>query len=133
MRIEYGFTDLVLTSHAGLPAFAQLLKAARLPAGFGPWLKTITDADVLTTATALLALGKCNFESSAYHDDPSFTRLLGLKHLPSAEILCQRLDQAPAEVDAKLAEACVRMLEAHGRPLAGKHGFMPMAPRALAT
>jgi hypothetical protein len=69
MRIEDGFTDLVLTSHAGLPAFAQLLKAARLRAAFGPWLKTIPDADIFTTATTLLALGKCDFESSAYRDD----------------------------------------------------------------
>ena len=30
MRLEYGFTDLLLTSHAGLPAFSYLLKAARL-------------------------------------------------------------------------------------------------------
>jgi hypothetical protein len=29
MRIDYEFTDLVLTSHAGLAALAQLLKAAR--------------------------------------------------------------------------------------------------------
>jgi hypothetical protein len=35
MRIEYGVTDLVLTSHAGLPALAQLLKAAR-PVGSSP-------------------------------------------------------------------------------------------------
>jgi hypothetical protein len=70
MRIEDGFTDLVLTSHAGLPAFAQLLKAAWLRAAFGPWLKTIPDADIVTTATALLALGKCDFEVvSAYCDD----------------------------------------------------------------
>jgi hypothetical protein len=69
MRIEDGFTDLVLTSHGGLPAFAQVLKAARLRAAFGPSLKTIPGADVLTTATALLALGKRDFESSAYRDD----------------------------------------------------------------
>ncbi|MBI4081855.1 MAG: hypothetical protein HY423_04520 [Candidatus Lambdaproteobacteria bacterium] len=30
MRIEYGYTDLVLTSHAGLPAFAEVLQAGRL-------------------------------------------------------------------------------------------------------
>jgi hypothetical protein len=101
MRIEDGFTDLVLTSHAGLPAFAQVLKAARLWAVFGSLLNTIPDADIFTTATTLLALGKCDFESSAYRDDPSFTRRLGLKRLPSAEILRQRLDQAPAEVDAR--------------------------------
>ena len=41
MRLEYGFTDLLLTSHDGLPAFSYLLKAARLPALFGPSVKTI--------------------------------------------------------------------------------------------
>ena len=127
MRIEYGFTDLLLTSHAGLPAFAQVLQAARLRAACGPSLKTIPDADIFTTATALLALGKCDFEAvSAYRDDSSFARLLGLKRLPSAEILRQRLDQAPPEVDAKLAAANIRMLEAHAQPLAGKHGFVPL-------
>jgi hypothetical protein len=127
MRIEYGFTDLLLTSHAGLPAFTEVLKGARLRAAFGPSLKTIPDTDIFTTATALLALGKCDFEAvSAYREDPSFTRLLGLKRLPLAEILRQRLDQASAEVDAKLAEACVRTLEAHARPLAGLHGFVPL-------
>jgi hypothetical protein len=127
MRIEYGFTDLVLTSPAGLPAFRQVLKAAQLRAAFGPSLKTLPEADIFTTATALLALGKCDCEAvSAYRDDPGFPRLLGLKRLPSAEILRQRLDQAPAEGDAQLAEANVRMLEAHATPLAGKHGLVPL-------
>lgn len=127
MRIEYGFTDLVLTSHAGLPAFAHFLKSARLPALFGPSLKTIPAAAIVTTEIALLALGKCDFEAvSAYRDDAGFRRLLGLKRLPSAEILRQRLDGAPAEFEAKLAEANLRILAAHGEPLAGAHGFVPL-------
>lgn len=63
MRLEYGFTDLVLTSHAGLPAFADLLKAARLPGLFGASVKTIPDAAIFTTEIALLALGKSDFEA----------------------------------------------------------------------
>jgi hypothetical protein len=127
MRIEYEFTDLVLTSHAGLVALAQLLKAARLPALFGPSLKTIPDASIFTTQIALLALGKTDFEAvSAYRDDPAFRRLLRLKRVPSAEILRQRLDAAPPEVDERLHEASLRLLEAHGEPLAGAHGFVPL-------
>jgi len=127
MRIDYGFTDLVLTSHAGLAALAQVLKAARLGALFGPSLKTIPDAAVFATQIALLALGKTDFEAvSAYRADPSFRKLLGLKRVPSAEILRQRLDAAPAEVDARLHEASLRLLEAHGAPLAGAHGFVPL-------
>jgi len=95
MRIEYGLTDLVLTSHAGLAALAQLLKAARLPALFGPSLKTLPDAAIFTTQIALLALGKTDCEAvSAYRDDRAFRRLLRLKRVPSAEILRQRLDDS---------------------------------------
>jgi hypothetical protein len=112
MRIEYEFTDLVLTSHAGLVALAQLLKAARLPALFGPSLKTIPDASIFTTQIAMLALGKTDFEAvSAYRGDPAFRRLLRLKRVPSAEILRQRLDAAPPEVDERLHEASLRLLE----------------------
>lgn len=41
-----GFTDLLLTSHAGLPAFSHLLKSARLPAVFGLSLKAIPDSAI---------------------------------------------------------------------------------------
>jgi hypothetical protein len=79
MRIEYGLTDLVLTSHAGLAALAQLLKAARLPALFGPSLKTLPDAAIFTTQIALLALDRTDCEAaSAYRRDPAFRRLLRL-------------------------------------------------------
>jgi hypothetical protein len=116
-----------LTSHAGLAALAQLLSAARLPALFGPSLKAIPDAAVFTTQIALLALGKTDFEAvGAYRDDPAFRRLLGLKRVPSAEILRQRLDAAPAKVDARLHEASLRLQEAHGEPLAGSDGFVPL-------
>ena len=127
MRIEYGFTGLVLTSHAGLAALAGLLKAARLGSLSGPSLKTIPGAAIFTTQIALLALGKTDFEAvSAYRADPAFRKLLRLKRVPSPEILRQRLDAAPAEVDAALHEASLRLLEAHGAPLAGAHGFVPL-------
>ncbi|MCH9046519.1 MAG: IS1380 family transposase [SAR324 cluster bacterium] len=127
MRLEYGFSDLLLTSHAGLPAFSHLLKAARLPALFGPSLKTIPDTAIYTTQIALLALGKTDFEAvSAYRDDVVFRRLLRLKRLPSAEILRQRIDAAPAQLDKKFHEASLRILEAHGEPLANSHGFVPL-------
>lgn len=127
MELEYGFTDLLLTSHAGLPAFSHLLKAARLPALFGPSLKTIPDSAIYTTQVALLALGKTDFEAvNAYRDDRAFVRLLGLKRLPSAEILRQRLDGAPADTTARLQEANLRVLETHGKPLANSLGLVPL-------
>ena len=127
MRLEYGFTELLLTSHAGLPAFSSLLKAARLPALFGPSVKTIPDHSIYTTQIALLALGKSDFEAvSAYRDDVAFRRMLRLKRLPSAEIMRQRIDAAPAQLEQKLHEACLRILETHGEPLANKQGFVPL-------
>ena len=127
MRLEYGFTDLLLTSHAGLPAFSYLLKAARLPALFGPSAKTIPDHSIYTTQIALLALGKSDFEAvSAYRNDVAFRRMLRLKRLPSAEIMRQRIDAAPSQSDQKLHEACLRVLETHGEPLANKQGFVPL-------
>ena len=127
MELEYGFTDLLLTSHAGLPAFSHLLKAARLPALFGPSRKTIPDSAIYTTHIALLALGKTDFEAvNAYRDDRAFVRLLGLKRLPSAEILRQRLDGAPADTTARLQEANLRLLETHGKPLANPLGLVPL-------
>ena len=62
MRIEYGTTDLVPTSPAGLPAFADVLMAARLGSLFGPSLKTIPDPAIVKTQAALLAVGQCDFE-----------------------------------------------------------------------
>ncbi|MFQ5616879.1 MAG: IS1380 family transposase [Anaerolineales bacterium] len=127
MRLDYGFTDLVLTSHAGLAALSGLLRSARLPALFGPSAKTIPDAAIFTTQIALLALGKTDFEAvTAYRDDPAFGRLLRLKRVPSAEILRQRIDQAPADLDKRLHEASLRLLEAHGEPLANARGFVPL-------
>ncbi len=127
MRLEYGFTELLLTSHAGLPAFADLLKAARLPSLFGPSAKTIPETAIYTTQIALLALGKSDFESvSAYRDDAAFKRMLRLKRLPSAEILRQRIDAAPTLTGQKLQEANLRILEAHSEPLANSHGFVPL-------
>jgi hypothetical protein len=88
MRIEHRFTDLVLTSHAGLAALAHVLKAARLPALFGASLKTIPDTTVFTTQIALLVLGETDLEAvSAYRNDPAFRRLLRLTRVPPVEIL----------------------------------------------
>lgn len=127
MRIEYGWTDLSLTSHAGLPAVADLLGAARLGQLFGPSAKQIPDAAIFTTQIALLALGQTDFEAvTPYRDDPTFGPLLGLKRVPSAEILRQRMDAAPEETDARLHEASLRMLEAHAAPMAGAHGYVPL-------
>jgi hypothetical protein len=127
MDLGYGFTDLLLTSHAGLPAFSHLLKSARLPAAFGPSLKAIPDSAIFTTQIALLAIGKTDFEAvSAYRNDPAFTRLLGLKRLPSAEILRQRLDGSPHDTPERLREANLNLLQAHGKPLANRLGFVPL-------
>jgi hypothetical protein len=116
-----------LTSLAALAALAQFLKAARLPALFGPSLKTIPDAALFTTQIALLALGKTDLEAvSANRRDPAFRQLLRLRHVSSAEILRQRLDAAPPEADERLHEASVRLLKAHGEPLAGAHGLVPL-------
>jgi len=127
MDLQFGYTNLQLTSHAGLPALAHILKAARLPALFGPSLKTIPDSTIYTTQIALLALGKTDFEAvSAYRSDRAFARLLGLKRLPSAEILRQRLDHAPPDAAARLSEASLRTLEAHAKPKANATSRMPM-------
>ena len=86
MEFGYGFTDLWLTPHAGLPAFAQVLKPARLPGLFGPSLKTIPGSAIFTAQVAMLAVGKPGFEDvSAYRNDPAFVPLRGLKGLPSAD------------------------------------------------
>jgi len=127
MDLQYGFTGLLLTSHAGLPAFSHLLKAARLAALFGPSLKTIPDSAIYTTQIVLLALGKTDFEAvSAFREDRAFLRMLGLKRLPSAEILRQRLDGATADTAARLQEANLRLLETHGKPLANRLGVVPL-------
>lgn len=127
MRIEYGLTDLELTSHAGLPAVSDLLRSAGLGQLFGPSAKTIPDQALFTTQIALLALGQTDFEAvTPYRDDPAFGPLLGLERVPSAEILRQRMDRAPADTDAKLHEASLRLLETHGVPAANTHGFVPL-------
>ena len=111
----------------GLPAFSHLLKSARLPWLFGPCVKTIPDAAMFTTQIALLALGKTGFEAvSACREDRAFGRLLGVKRVPSAEILRQHIDGARADLHGKLAEASLRVLQAHGKPWANYQGFVPL-------
>jgi hypothetical protein len=58
--------------------------------------------DILASYVALLCLGKSDFEAiDAFRDDPYFLEALGLRQVPSAATVRQRLDaNAPGFKDA---------------------------------
>jgi hypothetical protein len=69
----------------------------------------ISHGDILRIATALLALGHCDFaDVDLYRDDPLLKAALNLRKVPSAETLRQRLnDLALRNEGQTLIDACL--------------------------
>ena len=69
----------------------------------------VSHGDVLTSMIGLLALGKPDFEAvEAFRDDPFFVQALGLKAVPSAATLRQRLDALAGPAVAEPVERAIR-------------------------
>ena len=73
----------------------------------------IKNADVIRSYFGLLVLGRTAFEDiELYRDSGFFRRALGIKRVPSAETLRQRMDGSNGRFDAIIKEANAEMLKA---------------------
>lgn len=81
--------------------------------GAGELEPKITNADVLRSYYGLLVLGRTAYEDiELYRGNGFFRRALGIKRVPSAETLRQRLDGAAGRFDRILKEANAGLLSA---------------------
>jgi len=106
MRLKVVQTSRNLTGHAGLAAVGHCLNHfAQLPAAGDPKLPVrsgIANSDVVRAYIGLLALGKSDFEAiENYRKDGFFRRALGLRAVPSAVTLRQRLDEVGGTLQTK--------------------------------
>lgn len=124
--------DEFYTSHSGLALvglgvnrFTKLsgkLKRAM------PDTKPISNIDVIRGYIGLLALGKSDYEAiTDMRDDRFFHESMGLKNIPSAETLRQRLDEIAVEAEPVVSSTYTEFISrAKGRitPLAS--GYVPL-------
>lgn len=105
MKTLLQLTDHMLTSNAGLLLIAPhlrnadfrnaLTRASRVKKSSG----FISDIDIVSSWIAMLALGKSDYDAiEEYRGDKDFKRLLGIRTVPSAETLRQRIEALPSDV-----------------------------------
>jgi hypothetical protein len=110
------------TSHSGLGLVGILLnkhtslcKRAEQAAYGSP---SVSHADVIRTYVGLLALGKSDFEAvSGVKPDPWFKAAMGMRKVPSAETLRQRLDRHAGEFEPVVAEGSMELLKSIRAPI----------------
>lgn len=124
--------DEFYTSHSGLALvglggnrFTKLsgkLKRAM------PDTKAISNIDVIRSYIGLLALGKSDYEAiTDMRDDRFFHESMGLKNIPSAETLRQRLDEIAVEAEPVVSSTCTEFIQrAKGRITSLASGYVPL-------
>lgn len=111
-----------LTGHAGLVAVGHCLNHfAQLRQAIDPALPVrggIGNADIASAYIGLLAMGKSDFEAIENHRrDEFFRRALGLRAVPSAATLRQRLDEVGVALQAITDGLPVRLLQRARAPV----------------
>jgi hypothetical protein len=121
-------TRLNLTSHAGLGLLGQCFEAAlveplvdaRIPVSQG--MKT---SDLVKATTAILALGKSDFDAiEDFRSDRFFKSALGLAKVPSSAWLRQRLDTVADKLRELTDELSLRLIERTQAPITPHGGFV---------
>lgn len=121
--------DEFYTSHSGLALVGlgvnRFTKLSGKLSRAIPGTKTISDIDVIRSYIGLLALGKSDYEAiTDMRDDRFFHESMGLKNIPSAETLRQRLDEIAVDVQPLVSSTFTEFIQrAKGRitPLANGH------------
>ena len=128
MKMFLELTDKDLTSNAGLFLVGPYLRNGEFRRGIrsaSSVKKTsgvISDIDIICSWIALLALGKSDYESiEEFRKDKYFKKEIGVKKVPSAETLRQRIEDLTPEVDNILREFNVSIIAGAFRE-AKKHG-----------
>jgi len=116
MRLQVVRTSRNLTGHAGLVAVGHCLNHfAQLPAAIDPALPVrsgIATSDVMRAYVGLLTMGKSDFDAIENHrNDGFFQRALGLRAVPSAVTLRQRLDDVSSSLMPITDELPVPLLQ----------------------
>ena len=109
---EISETNERLVSHSGLALVGGLLTGTQLSRRCnamhleGRPFPEISHGDVVSSMVGLLCLGKPDFEPiEAFRNDEFFRCALGLKHVPSAPTLRQRLEDL-----SEAGDACARVV-----------------------
>ena len=104
-------TDTPLTSHAGLLYAGQLLKKKEFRSAIAEVstltrkIGSITDTEIICSMIGLYTLGKTDYEDiEAYRSDKFFKAALGVRTVPSAPTLRQRIESLPEEITTVLRE-----------------------------
>jgi len=105
------------TSHSGLALVGLFInRYSELPRVIGREMDNtrniISHVDILRSYLGLLCLGKSDFEAiTAMRQDQFFKNSLGIRHIPSAERLRQRLDEEAGNLLPLVQRCSVKMLK----------------------
>jgi hypothetical protein len=130
VNFEFELTSTPITSTAGLAFIGQHLadsKFQRHLASICPHQRKkgrIPDADIAKSMVGLMCVGKPHFDAIAeYRKDPFFRQALGMKKLPSPEILRQRLQAMPEKAGEAFRGFTIRRLAGNAELLSEElHG-----------
>ncbi|OKY73931.1 MAG: transposase [Desulfobulbaceae bacterium DB1] len=111
--------DEFYTSHSGLALVGLCInRYSGLPLQISKKMKgndVISHTDIVRSFLGLLCLGKSDYEAiSAMRDDTYFQQSLGIKNVPSAERLRQRLDEHAEPLLPIIKDCSVAMLKKGG-------------------
>lgn len=119
---------LNLTSHAGLGLLGQCFEAAMvnpLVDGKIPVSQGMKTSDLVKSTTALLALGKSDFEAiEDFRSDRFFKSALSLQKVPSSAWLRQRLDVVAPQLREMTDELSLSLLQRTEAPITAHGGFV---------
>ncbi len=121
-------SKLELTSHAGLGLIGQCFQAAQVEAVLDtrfPVSQGMKTSDIVKSMTALLCLGKSDFEAiEPFRTDRFFKSALNLSKVPGAVWLRQRLDAIAASLREYTDELSMRLLERTGAPITAEGDYI---------
>ena len=104
----------IFTSHGGLTLLGQALELTRLDTQLNSLgrYQGMSHGDILKTYLGLLCTGKSDFEAAeGARNDPFFHAALGIKQVPSAARLRQRMDERALEYARAIDEVNLMLLE----------------------
>ena len=119
---------LQLTSYSGLALLGQCFEAAQVEVVLDPKIPVsqgMKTSDIVKSAVGLLSLGKGDFEAiEPFREDRFFKEALGLKKVPGAVWMRQRLDAIAARLRELTDELSLRLLERTQAPITAHEGYV---------
>lgn len=129
MKFKIEATDEFITSRAGLALVGQLLKRTKLTSRLdevhlpGSKMPEISHSENLISMIGLLCMAKPDYEAvEEFREDSFFANALGVRRVPSAPTLRQRVDMANGKFDRIILEESARLLKALKVDLTPCHG-----------